>query len=369
MSPEDVAEVPFVDLDRSHDRIAAELRGAYEDVAGRGDFILGAAVEVFEQEFATFLGAGECMGVASGTAALALGLGALGIGPGDEVIVPAHTYIASALAVRHVGAEPVLCDVDPETGLIDLASAADAISERTAALMVVHLYGQACDMDAATELADRCKIALVEDAAQAHGARWRGRRVGSFGAIGAFSFYPSKNLGALGDGGAVVTSDAAVAGRVRQLRNLGQRAKGEHVVLGFNERLDTLQAAFLAVKLPHLDDWNRQRRDAAAAYDRSLPAGVRRLPAREEAEDVFHLYPVRLGERDSIADRLRSRGIGVGLHYHPAVHEHPPLAGARTVSVGEAESWAREELSLPMFPGLSESEVGHVARELEEALG
>jgi dTDP-4-amino-4,6-dideoxygalactose transaminase len=366
---EATAGVPFVDLDRSHAPIAAELRAAFEEVAARGDYILGESLERFEREFAAYLGAAESVGVASGTVALELGLEALGIGPGDEVIVPAHTYIASALAVLHAGAEPVLCDVDAETGLVDLASAAEAVSDRTAALMVVHLYGQACDMDAATRFAGDRGLALVEDTAQAHGARWRGKRVGSFGDVAGFSFYPSKNLGALGDGGAVATSDGAVAARLRELRNLGQRRKGEHVALGYNERLDTLQAAFLSVKLAHLDQWNHQRRAAAAAYDRFLPARVRRLPHREGAEDVFHLYPVRADNRDAIVERLRAAGIGVGLHYHPAVHEHPPLARVRTVGVGEAERWAREELSLPMFPGLSEGEVARVADRLKGALG
>jgi dTDP-3-amino-3,4,6-trideoxy-alpha-D-glucose transaminase len=360
--------VPFVDLDRQHEQLLDDFREAFDAAVGRGDYVLGEELELFERDYAGYVGSGECVGVGSGTAALTIALLALGIGPGDEVVLPAHTYVASALAVLHAGAEPVLCDVEPGTGLIDLDSAADAVGERTAAVMVVHLYGQACAMDAVADFTSRRGLALVEDSAQAHGARWDGRRAGSFGDAAGFSFYPSKNLGALGDGGAVTTSDPAVAERARQLRHLGQRAKGEHVVAGFNERLDTLQAALLRVKLAHLDAWNEQRRSAAAAYEEALPPRVARLPRRDSAEDVFHLYPVRLADRDGVATRLAEAGIGTALHYFPAVHEHPPLREARRVEVCESERWAREELSLPMFPGLAEAEVSRVCAALEEAV-
>jgi dTDP-4-amino-4,6-dideoxygalactose transaminase len=365
--PRTAEGVPFVDLGRQHDAIEGELRGAFEAGFERGDYILGDAVDTFEREFAEYVGSDHCVGVGSGTAALALGLMAAGIGAGDEVIVPAHTYIASALAVLHAGAEPVFCDVEPDTGLVDVRSAAEVVGPRTAALMVVHLYGQACDMDAATEFAEGRGLALVEDAAQAHGATWSGRRAGSFGTFAGFSFYPSKNLGALGDGGAITTSDPELAERARMLRHLGQRAKGEHVLAGFNERLDTLQAAFLSTKLAHLDGWNAQRRAAARASAEALRGEVRVLPPRELAEDVFHLYPVRLGDRDAALQSLRESGIGAGLHYFPAAHEHAPLANARRAGVAESERWARDELSLPMFPGLTDEEVARVAEALSEA--
>ncbi len=242
--------VPFVGLARQHAALGEQLRAAFERVLCADGFILGGEVEAFEREFAGYCQASECVGVASGTAALALVLIAAGIGPGDEVLVPGHTFIASALAVLHAGATPVFCDVQRDTGLIDPDSAAALVGPRTAAVIAVHLYGQVCDMDSINALAARHGLFVLEDAAQAHGATCDGRRAGSLGNAAAFSFYPSKNLGALGDGGAVCTGDAQLAARVRELRHLGQRGKGEHVVVGYNERLDGLQAAFLRVKLP-----------------------------------------------------------------------------------------------------------------------
>jgi dTDP-3-amino-3,4,6-trideoxy-alpha-D-glucose transaminase len=359
--------VPFVDLARQHRPIAAELSAAFERVIDRGDFVLGDDVALFEDEFARYVTAEQCVGVGSGTAALTIMLQAMGIGPGDEVIVPANTFVASALAVVHAGAEPVFCDVEDPTGLIDLASAEDAVGPRTAAVMLVHLYGQPCDMDGATRFAARHGLAAVEDAAQAHGASWRGRRAGSLALAAAFSFYPSKNLGALGDGGAICTSDAGIAERARRLRNLGQRTKGEHVAVGYNERLDTLQAAVLRVKLRHLDEWNRQRRIAADRYRALLPGS--RLPAvRTAAEDALHLFPVRVADRDAVAAALREVGIHTGTHYHPAAHRQAPLRAARRTDAAVAERWAAEELSLPMFAGLSEEEVERVCDALEATL-
>src|SRR3954452_7326053 len=255
--------IPFFDLGRQHEPIQNDLRSAFERVLGASSYILGEEVARFEEEFAAYCGARYCVGVASGTSALTIAALATGIGPGDEVIVPAHTFIASAFGLSHAGAVPVFCDVDHGTGLIDPAAAEAAITERTAAILAVHLYGQMCDMDALSALADSNGIALFEDAAQAHGATYRGRRAGSFGRAAAFSFYPSKNLGALGDGGAITTGDAGLAEKARQLRNLGQHAKYDHVELGFNERLDGLQAALLRAKLPHLSRWNASRRAAA----------------------------------------------------------------------------------------------------------
>jgi dTDP-3-amino-3,4,6-trideoxy-alpha-D-glucose transaminase len=293
------------------------------------------------------------------------------VGPGDEVIVPAHTYIATALAVMHAGAKPVFCDVDGETGLIDLDSAAAAVSERTVAVMPVHLYGRACDMDAVGSFASDRGLALLEDAAQAHGARWRGRRVGSFGHAAAFSFYPSKNLGAAGDGGAVCSGDPAVVETARRLRNLGQLGKGDHAIAGFNARLDTIQAAVLGVKLGCLDAWNASRRRAAGTYSDQLPAGLGALSTRPESEDVHHLFPIRTGARDLLRAELEARRVGTGIHYSPAVHRQPPFASRAAsprVALKSAERWAAEELSLPIFNGISEAEVLEVCARLEPSL-
>jgi dTDP-4-amino-4,6-dideoxygalactose transaminase len=351
--------IPFADLGRDHHAIATELRDAFERVVGSSDFVLGRELEAFESEFAEYIGVAHCVGVASGTSALSLALEALEIREGHEVIVPAHTFAASALAVIHAGARPVFCDVDAATGLVDLDSAANAVGERTAAIMPVHLYGQVCDMDALAEFADRHGLAIVEDAAQAHGASWRGRRAGAFGAASAFSFYPSKNLGALGDGGAICTNDAELAERARHLRNLGQRRKNEHVIAGYNERLDTMQAAFLRVKLGQLDAWNERRRAAADRYRDRLPPSARTLPVRDEAVDVYHLLPIRSQGRDELARALSHEGIATGIHYFPAVPDQPLFADVSGYFPAAA-AWAREELSLPIFPGIEAGEIDRV---------
>ena len=353
--------IPFVALDRQHEPIADDLRAAFDRVLGASGFILGAEVTAFEDEFAAYCGVEHCVGVASGTAALTLAFQAAGIGRGDEVIVPAHTFVASALAVLHAGARPVFCDVEDGTGLIDARSAADVVSERTAAILAVHLYGQVADMDAIGELAERRGLAVFEDAAQAHGAEWRGRRAGGLGAAAAFSFYPSKNLGALGDGGAICTSDPELAGRARALRHLGQRRKGEHDLTGWNERLDGLQAALLRVKLGELDSWNAMRRDRAARYRSALAGRLALLEERPESPCVYHVFPVRTPSRDALAAELDAAGIDSGLHYSPPCHRQPPFDPERQESRPVAERWASEELSLPMFEHLTDAEVDRVA--------
>jgi dTDP-4-amino-4,6-dideoxygalactose transaminase len=341
--------VPFVGLDRQHAALRGELSAAFERLLGSSGFILGAEVEGFEAEFAAYCGTRHCVGVASGTAALAIALEAAGIGAGDEVIVPAHTFIASALGVMQAGATPVLCDVDDGTGLIDVASAEAAVTPRTAAILPVHLYGQLCDMEAVSAFAARHGLAVIEDAAQAHGAAHAGRRAGSFGAAAAFSFYPSKNLGALGDGGAICTDDDRLA----------ERAKGDHVVAAGNERLDGLQAAFLRVKLPHLDAWNDARRRIAAAYREGL--GDAAVLLTDRGSCVYHLFPVRASDRDALRERLAAKDIATGVHYAPALHEQPPLAGlAAGLDLPIAEAWAAEELSLPIFAELRAGEVARV---------
>jgi dTDP-3-amino-3,4,6-trideoxy-alpha-D-glucose transaminase len=365
-----VAPVPFISLERHHVPIARELRDAFDCVLGDGGFVLGSEVDAFEREFASFCGIGHCIGVGSGTAALTIALLACGIEPGDEVIVPAHTFIATALAVRNAGAEPVFCDVEEGSGLIDVASAAALVGDRTAAIVPVHLYGQACDMDAVGALAEGAGLAVIEDAAQAHGARWRGRRVGCFGHAAAFSFYPSKNLGALGDGGAICTDDPEAMARARRLRNLGQESKGVHLEAGVNERLDGIQAAMLRVKLRRLDRWNAARRTAAATYRQALEGTCRTLAEDRRGEPVYHLFPVRVEQRDAVRARLAERGIGSGVHYWPAVHRQPPFADgpAARQPLLNATRWSEEVLSLPMFPELTEAEIFSVAESLRSAI-
>jgi dTDP-4-amino-4,6-dideoxygalactose transaminase len=362
--------VRFVALDLQHAPIERELKEAFSRLLGSSAFTLGVEVERFEAEFAAYAQAQHCVGVASGTAALSLMLEAYGIGPGDEVIVPAHTFIASALAVSHVGATPVLCEVLEGTGLIDPAAASAAVGPRTAAVLAVHLYGQACDMDPIHAFAGPRGLLVLEDAAQAHGATYHGRRAGSLGNAAAFSFYPSKNLGALGDGGAICTNDDVLAARLRRLRNLGQRAKGEHVEVGYNERLDGLQAALLRVKLTHLDKWNEARRVHAAQYRALLEPTVRLVEERPDSPSVHHLFPARFENRDAISSALRKRGIETGVHYTPAVHHHPAWRPdqLRHGAVPIAEAWAAEEVSLPMHPDLTAEEVERVAEAVHMAL-
>jgi dTDP-4-amino-4,6-dideoxygalactose transaminase len=362
--------VRFVALDKQHRHIEEELTEAFARLLGTSAYTLGTEVEGFEHEFADYCETAHCVGVSSGTAALSLVLRAAGIGPGDEVIVPAHTFIASALGALHAGATPVLCEVDEATGLIDPEAARAAITGRTAAIVAVHLYGQTCGMDPINEVAKSAGLFVLEDAAQAHGALYNGRRAGSLGHAGAFSFYPSKNLGALGDGGAVCTNDEMLAGRLRRLRNLGQRAKGEHVELGFNERLDGLQAALLRVKLSHLDAWNDARRTRAVQYRRLLSADVKLMEERPESHCVYHLMPARFENRDAVAALLRAREIETGIHYAPAMDGHPALKDVAVVSgeIGAAQAWAAQELSLPMHPDLAADEVERVAEAVIEAV-
>jgi dTDP-3-amino-3,4,6-trideoxy-alpha-D-glucose transaminase len=360
----------FVALDRQHSEIEDELKDTFARLLRTSAYTLGTEVEQFEAEFAEYCKVGHCVGVSSGTAALSLVLRAAGVGPGDEVIVPGHTFIASALGALHAGATPVLCDVDEHTGLLDPDAARAAIGPRTAAIVAVHLYGQMCDMNAINRIAEQRGLFVLEDAAQAHGARYRGRRAGSLGNAAAFSFYPSKNLGALGDGGAVCTDDEVLAARLRRLRNLGQRAKGEHVELGYNERLDGLQAALLRVKLPHLDRWNEARRAHAARYRELLPSTLRLLAERDESPCVYHLLPARFENRDEVAGRLRAQGVETGVHYTPSMNRHAALDGSVEVAddLRRAEAWAAEELSLPMHPDLRPDEIEYVVNALTDAV-
>lgn len=358
--------IPLVDLKVQYLAHREALEAAMQEVCASGVFILGPQVTAFESRFAAYCGAREAVGVASGTDALRLACEVLDTGPGDEVLVPANTFIATAVAVHQTGAAPVPVDVDPVSYLIDLGDAARRVTSRTRAIMPVHLYGRAADMDAVLEFAARHGLAVIEDACQAHGATWRGKRVGSFGAAGCFSFYPAKNLGAFGDGGMLVTNDAGLAERARLLRNYGSVRKYEHELPAGNSRLDTLQAAILDVKLEFLDAWNRRRFDIACRYD----AGLRDVPGVQPPEfdrnnpaaHVFHLYVVQCERRDALAAFLAQRGIQTGIHYPVPLHLHRAFAhlGLGPGAYPVAEALAGRVLSLPMYPELTDEEVDAV---------
>jgi len=336
-------------------------------VMENASFVLGPDVALFEEHFATYVGTRHCVGVESGTAALQVALEALGIGAGDDVIVPANTYIASAIAVSAAGARPVLVDSDA-TYSIDPALLESALTARTKAIMPVHLYGAAVPMDAIMEFANRHGLLVIEDASQAHGARWNGRRVGSFGHVGCFSFYPGKNLGAYGDAGAIVTNDPSLRDSLRLLRDFGQAKKYEHLVKGGNCRLDSLQAAVLDVKLRHLDAWNAARRGHARAYDAALERiGVAPppRPAQEEGH-VYHLYVIEVENRAQLQAQLGERGIATGIHYPIPIHLQPAYAdlGLGRGSYERAEHGADRVLSLPMFPELTPEQIDAVVNAL-----
>ena len=356
--------IRFVDLERQYSSIKAEIDDALIETAASAQYILGEEVERFEAEFAAYCDARFCVGVASGTAAIQLLLEGLGITEGDEVIAPANTFIGSVLPVLCLGAKPVLVDCDGATATIDPELAEAAVGPRTKAVIAVHLYGHPADVTPLLELCTRHGLALVEDACQAHGARYLDRRVGGLGAAAAFSFYPAKNLGGLGDGGAVTTDDEELASQIRLLRDFGRVDKYVHLVEGGNERLDTIQAAVLRVKLRHLDRWNGLRRERAAAYERALARSALGLPRPAPwAEHVWHLYVVRTAERDTLRAALTARGIETGLHYPLPLHLQPALErlGHARGDFPVTESWAGELLSLPMFPELEPDEITMIA--------
>ncbi len=362
--------IPFVDLVAQYKSIAGEVDRAFHEVTASAQYILGARVERFEEEFAAFVGVDHAVGVGSGLDALRLGLLALEVGRGDEVILPANTYIATALAVSEVGADVVLVDCDPETYNIDPAAVASALRSRTRALLPVHFTGQAAEMRPLLELAANNSVEVVEDAAQAHGALYEGRPCGSLGKVACFSFYPGKNLGAYGDGGMVTTSDPVVVERTRRLRNYGERAKYDHVVKGVNSRLDGLQAAFLSVKLPHLASWNEARLRHADMYTVELE-GVGDLGLQKRSPSsthVYHLFVVETAERDALRDSLAERGIQTGIHYPIPIHLQEAYSDLRLGpgAFPHAERLAHETLSLPMYPELTEEQIRSVTEAIRE---
>lgn len=361
------APIPFVDLVRQYRDIEPEIREAISAVLQKGDFILGEAVREFEKEFAAFNRLPHCVGVADGTDALHLALLALGIGSGDEVIVPTHTYIASALAISAAGATPVFVDCDPAYYTLDIRGVEKALSSKTKAILPVHLYGHPADMDPILEIAKTRKLFVVEDTAQAHGATYKGRICGTMGDIGCFSFYPGKNLGAYGDGGAVVTRDAGLAEKIRLLRNYGQKVKYVHTLKGVNSRLDTLQAAILRVKLRHLSAWNEKRRAGAVRYTQLLKGHSLGLPAiADYAVPVWHLYVVQTEDRAALQKKMESAGIAQVIHYPIPIHlqEAYREAGHRRGDFPVSEHLAGRILSLPIFPEIKDNEIQRICEVL-----
>jgi len=361
--------IQFVDLKRQYASLKDEVDRAVIDAIASTQYILGEEVRRFEEEWAAYCSVSHVVGVSSGTAALALAFDALDIGPGDEVIAPANTFIASILPLVRLGATPVLVDCD-HYGQLDVTLAAGAVTPRTKAIVGVDLFGHPCDADAIRAICDEHGLAFVEDAAQAHGAEYRGRRCGSLADIAAFSFYPGKNLGAYGDAGAIATDDERLAEAIRVLRDLGQSRKYEHVAIGGNERLDTLQAAVLRVKLRRLDGWNVLRRQHAAAYTELLDGLVTTPEVAEWADPVWHLYVVRSAERDRIREALGADAIASGMHYPVPLHLQPALAplGHAAGAFPAAEAWAETAVSLPLFPELEPAEIERVAAAVAEGV-
>lgn len=357
-------EIPFLDLKAQYREISRDVQEAIGRVIENADFILGKELSLFEREFAAYCGVEHAVGVDSGISALELALRAAGIGKGDEVITVSHTFIATVSAISFTGAKPIFVDVDPLTYTMDVQQLASSVTPNTRAILPVHLYGQSADMDPILDIAKRHGFKVIEDACQAHGARYKGRRVGSIGDVGCFSFYPGKNLGGFGDGGMLVTNDAGLADRVRMLRNYGQREKYHHEFLAYNRRLDTLQAAVLRVKLRQLDRWNNARQDCAARYTKLLGRieDVGLPLVGSDRDHVYHLYVIQHADRDGLQARLKEHGIVTGLHYPIPVHLQPCFAD---VSIEQrplpvSERLARRLLSLPIFPELTEQQAEFV---------
>jgi dTDP-4-amino-4,6-dideoxygalactose transaminase len=369
-----IMNIPILDLKRARQRIASELEERWARILDENSYVLGPEVRDFEQAFAAFLELPACVAVANGTDALILALRALGLKPGDEVIVPAFSFFATAEAVLWLGGTPVFADIDPETLNLDPADAAARVTERTVGILGVHLYGRPFDVDAILALCEKRGLWLVEDAAQAHGARWKGTRVGSFGRLAAWSFYPTKNLGCFGDGGAVTGPDAALVGRVRLLANHGQTSRYHHTLVGVNSRLDSLQAAVLNCRLRRLEEDNTRRRELACRYYGGLSGvgDIRLLPDREGVTSVYHQFTIRTERRDALMEHLKARGIASAVHYPSTLDRQPALEGLIPVREGDlpvATAAAREVLCLPMYPELTNEEVQQVCEGVRSFYG
>jgi dTDP-4-amino-4,6-dideoxygalactose transaminase len=356
--------IPFNDLQAQYRSIKPDIDAAVLAVFDKAQFILGPAVTAFEHDFAAFSRTSEAVGVNSGTSALHLSLLAAGVGPGDEVITVPYTFVATVSAIEYAGAKPVFVDVEPDYWTMDPAKLEAAITPRTKAIIPVHLYGQPADMDPILAIARTHKLTVVEDACQSHGAEYHGRRCGSMGEIGCFSFYPGKNLGAYGEGGAVVTNDAAIAAKIRLLRSWGEEVRYEHKYRGFNYRMDGVQGAVLGVKLRHLETWTEARRAHAKLYDELLATTPAQRPVeRPGSRHVYHIYVVRLVDRDRWRQRLTDAGIQSGVHYPIPVHLQPAYAdlGYGRGDFPVSECVAGEVLSLPMFPEMTRQQIEAVA--------
>jgi dTDP-4-amino-4,6-dideoxygalactose transaminase len=364
---EDSRTVPFLDLHGATESVHAEVMAGWARILGDCAFIGGSAVVSFEERWADYCGSMVAVGMANGTDSLHLALRALGVGPGDEVVVPANTFVATVEAVILAGASPRFADVDPSSLLVTPATLERAVTSRTKALVVVHLYGQMTDMQAVTEFAAAHQLLVVEDAAQAHGASWGGRRAGSWGVVGSFSFYPGKNLGAFGDAGAVTTDDLPLADRMRSLRDHG-RAPGshyEHQMVGTNSRLDAIQAVVLSAKLRRLDAWNARRREVWAAYRQQLnPDAATLVEGPLGGSGVHHLAVVRIRDRDRVRAELAAKGVSTGIHYPVPCHRMAPYAGFADRPLPVAEAAAEQILSLPIFPEMTTHDVDYVSTHL-----
>lgn len=361
--------IQFVDLTRHDNEVKKEIDMAIGHVLTKTDFILGENVELFEKEFAIFCNTKFAVGVDSGSSALELGMRAIGIGKGDEVIVPVNTFIASAFAVSATGATPVLVDCRKDTYTFDINKVEKAVTKKTKAIMIVHLYGHIVDIGEIKKLSRKFAIPFIEDACQAHGAVYKNKKAGSFGMFAAFSFYPGKNLGAYGDGGMIVTNKKEIASKILLFRNYGQRKKYEHESMGWNKRLDTIQAAVLRVKLKKLDQWNKQRIAHARLYNKllmNLPVVLPILP--KKTEHIFHIYAIRASKRDKLATYLKNKGIATVIHYPTPIHLQKAYAHLR-YKKGDfpvAEETALELLSLPMFPELTEKEIIFITKQIAQ---
>jgi len=364
--------IPFVDLPAQYRALKPEIDAAVAKVFENAQFILGPAVAAFERDFAAFCGTSEAIGVNSGTSALHLSLLAAGVGPGDEVITVPFTFVATVAAIEYAGAKPVLVDVEPAFLTMDPAKLEAAITPRTKAIIPVHLFGQPADMDPIMAIAKKHGLVVIEDACQAHGSEYRGKRCGSIGQLGCFSFYPGKNLGAYGEGGAVVTNDPELAKKIRLLRAWGEEVRYEHKYRGFNYRMDGVQGAILGVKLRHLEAWTEARRRNAAEYGRRLAETSVAVPReRRDVRHVYHLYVVRLQQRDAWRERLTEAGVQTGVHYPIPVHLQPAYRdlGYAAGDFPICEEASREVLSLPMFPELTDAQIAEVAHALSTRVG
>lgn len=361
--------IPLVDLKAQHDSLRPQLFAALTHIVDTSSFIMGPAIKEFEADFAKFCGCDYAIGVSSGTSALHLAMAACDLKPGDEVITIPHTFIATAEAVSMHGGRVRFVDIDPKTYTMDVSKLEAAITAKTKIIVPVHLYGHPTDMDPLMAIARKHGLKVVEDCAQAHGAEYKGKRVGTIGDFGCFSFFPAKNLGALGDAGAVTTNDEASAAKIRLLRNHGREGKYEHQYVGYNERMDTLHAAVLNVKLPHLDAWNEARRARAEDYTNKLVgSGVTVPTVAEGCKHVYHLYVIRYSKRDALQKFLSERGIGTGVHYPLPLHLQPAYSdlGYKEGDFPDTEKAAKEILSLPMYPELGVEQVEIVAAAINE---